>query len=122
MTGIQTKPTLAYLLLSVVLLGVSYCASVFEEQGYQEMTNINVEPLFSKNPYMIAYFTHKNECDAECRDTLLAISRAVELISNRHNFKKVYVVEEESKRVTKKLRVVDFPSIGYLANNRAVIY
>ena len=34
----------------------------------------------------------------------------------------MFVNVKESKRVTKTLRVVDIPSIAYLANSKAVIY
>ena len=34
----------------------------------------------------------------------------------------MFINTKDSKRVTKSLRVVDIPSIAYLANSKAVIY
>ena len=38
-------------------------ATYFESQGLTEMSNINIEPLFNNNKYMLAYFTNTLDCN-----------------------------------------------------------
>lgn len=122
-----TNKTQKYLLVLTVLQVISVVSSSestlpFESQGFVEMTNINMDPLFSKNEYMIAYFANDYQCDEECMNTLILMDEAASSIKERVTFLKVFITAEESRRVIRQLRVVDFPSIGYLANGKAVIY
>ena len=97
-------------------------ATYFESQGLTEMSNINIEPLFNNNKYMLAYFTNTLDCNQICEEKIEIIKEAAKQIKDKVEFQLVFINTKDSKRVTKSLRVVDIPSIAYLANSKAVIY
>ena len=115
---------LSYLTIPAFLLLIStvLSANYFENEGLSEMSNINIEPLFNSQKHILAYFTNTLECDELCQERIRLIKDAAEQIKDKVEFELVFINVKESKRVTKTLRVVDIPSIAYLANSKAVIY
>lgn len=97
-------------------------ASLFKKHGITEMNNLNSEPLFNTNKFMLGYFSDGSECDEDCLHNLNIMVEARVNISDRENITLVWVNTKENRRVAKNLRIADIPSIAYLANNKAVVY
>lgn len=115
--------------LSVILISLALALSAiaeknyFEEQGFIEMNKINMEPLYEENKYMLGYFSEDESCDEDCREALELIKQAREAVRDRiPEMTLVYINTKENKKLVRELRVVDIPSIGYLANRRVVLY
>lgn len=115
--------------LSVILISMALAMSVrsqqnyFEKMGFIEMNKINMEPLYEENKYMLGYFSQNESCDEDCKEALELIKQAREAVKDRiPEMTLVYINSKENKKLVRELRVVDIPSIAYLANRRAVLY
>ena len=62
-----------FFLVSTVLT-----ANYFESEGLLEMSNINIEPLFNNQQYILAYFTNTLECDENCQTRVKLMKDAAE--------------------------------------------
>lgn len=103
-------------------LSESTHSNYFESQGLKEMNNLNNDPMFSQHKYMLAYVSETASCDSDCKESISVMISAQTMLKTKADFTLVYIIAQDSKRVVKSLRIVDFDSIAYLANRKSIIY
>lgn len=110
--------------LFIILAGVINAqGSYFEKEGLTEMLKINKDPLYAENKYMLGYFSEDGNCNEVCKNAIKIMKQVKEEVKERiPDIKLIFVNGKENKKLVRDLRVVDVPSIAYLANKRVVIY
>ena len=114
--------TLKTTALLITLLATQTTQNHFEKNDITEMNKLNMEPLYQDNRYMLAYFTTDLTCNEDCKEIVELMKQAQEACEANVDVKLVYINVKENQKLIKRLRVIDYPSLGYLANLKAVIY
>jgi len=114
------KSTLTILTLTI-MVNLTH-QNYFDSQKLTEMNKLNKNHLYTQHKYMLGYFADGVECDEECKETIEILKKTKNQISEKIPIEIVWINSNENRKLVKELRVIEVPSIAYLANKKVVVY
>jgi hypothetical protein len=110
------------IIIIFLTIALAQSQTFFESQGYTEMNKLNMNHLYAENQFILGYFSEGSECDQDCQEIISLLSETQKNLEERLEIKLVWINSDENRKLVKELRVIEVPSIAYMANKKVVIY